>query len=186
MRGTAHRNAIQYNVGQYIAVQCNIGQCSAVYSNKGWCSAVQCSAVPCSALLCARPTCELRSNMRSGLVESLSQTLTIHSEAHVMKMLGMNVFHWMLYTGVLWACTAHCTLHTAHYTLHTARCTLQTAHCTLYRVGVEVSRGILGRTKVDHSFVRPHLCQHRHPHPHHHHPHHPQHHHHHHQHPYHH
>lgn len=49
------------------------------------------------------PTWELRSNMKRGLVESLSQIFTIHSEAQVMKMFGMNVFHWMLYTGVLWA-----------------------------------------------------------------------------------
>ena len=103
-------------------------------------------------------TCELRSNMNNGFVESLSQILTIHSgdnikingkwkmlmiadhsqyhhvglviiiiitivnitvtiiititititmmppEAQVMKMFGMNVFHCMLYTGVLCAC----------------------------------------------------------------------------------
>ena len=36
-------------------------------------------------------------------LQSLSQILMIHSEAQVMKMFGMKVFHCMLYTGVLCA-----------------------------------------------------------------------------------
>ncbi len=41
----------------------------------------------------------------------MSQILTIHSEAQEMNMLGMKVFHLMLYTGVLCAANVFRYLH---------------------------------------------------------------------------
>lgn len=61
------------------------------------------------------PACELRSKVKSGLLEvvtgvraaaylqSLSHILMTQSAAELMKMLGWKEFHWRVYTGVLCA-----------------------------------------------------------------------------------
>ena len=74
-----------------------------------------------------------------------------------MKIFGMNVFHWMLYTGVL------CAWIQVNQVLLVTEVVLykyiweSTGLCPTYRIRVEIFGRVLGGAKVDHPLISPHL-----------------------------